>query len=97
MIESPGSDRWPLRLVLRKRESEDHATIDQYENVETSPSKDAARNPIDLVAKDIWNGDPEQTGDNQKVRKHCHEQAARFVTQKGRIQQRFGREQTKNS
>ena len=97
MIECLSSDRRPLRLILRKREFENHTTIDQYESVQTPPSKDAARDPIKLVAKYIWNGDPEQTGDNQKVRKHCHEQAARFVTQKGRIQQRFGREQTENS
>ena len=97
MIECLRRDRRSLRLILRKREPENHATVNQRDSVQTPPAKNAARAPINLIAKDVRNCDPEQTGDNQQVSKHCYEQAARFVTQKGRIKQRFGREQTKNS
>src|SRR5438876_12105631 len=83
-------------LVLCKRESENHAAVNQRDSMQTAPAEDTASAPINLVAKDVRNRHPEQARDNQQVSKHRYEQAARFVTQKGRVKQRFGREQTEN-
>ena len=86
----------PTDLVLRKREPENYAAVNQHEGVQAAPAKNAASAPINLVAKDVRNRHPEQTGDNQQVSKHRHEQAARFVTQKGGVKKRFGHKQTEN-
>src|SRR4029453_6424109 len=83
-------------LILRKRKPENHAAVNQLDCVKTMPAKSAPRDPIDLIPKDIRNRYPEQTRCNQQVSKHREQQAARFVTQKGRIKQRFGCEQTEN-
>jgi hypothetical protein len=83
-------------LVLRKREPENYAAVNQRDNMQTAPAKNTASAPINLVAKDVRNRYPEQAGDEQQVSKHRHEQAARFVAQKSRIKQRFGGEQTEN-
>ena len=83
-------------LVLRKREPENHAAVNQHDSVQAAPAKNTASAPINLIAKDVRNRHPEQAGDNQQVSKHRHEQAARFVAQKGRVKQRFGHEQTEN-
>jgi hypothetical protein len=64
--------------------------------MQAAPAKNTASAPINLIAKDVRNRNPEQTRDNQQVSKHRHEQAARFVAQKGRIKKRFGHEQTQN-
>ena len=65
--------------------------------MQKAPAENAASAPIDLVAKDVRNCHPEQARDNQQVSKDRNEQSARFVTQKGRVKQRFGHEQTQNS
>src|SRR5215472_17119313 len=83
-------------LILRKRELENHAAINQGHRMQTAPAKNTASAPINLIPKDVRNRYPEQAGDNQQVSKHCHEQAARFIAQKGRVEKRFGREQTQN-
>src|SRR6476620_12622087 len=64
--------------------------------MQTAPAKNTASRPINLIAKNVRNCHPEQARDNEQVSKHRHEQAARFVAQKGRIKQRFGGEQTEN-
>jgi len=64
--------------------------------MQTAPTKNTARDPIKLVAKDVRNRHPEQTRNNQQVSKNRYEQATRFIAQKRRIKQRFRREQTKN-
>ena len=81
---------------MRKREPENHASVNQRDSMQAAPAKNTASAPIYLIAKDVRNRHPEQAGDDQQVSKHRHEQAARFVAQKGRIKQRFGSEQTEN-
>src|SRR5207342_917306 len=83
-------------LVLRKREPENYAAVNQHEGVQAAPAKNAASAPINLIAKDVRNRHPEQAGDNQQVSKHRHEQPARFVTQKSGVKKRFGHKQTQN-
>src|SRR5882724_202503 len=94
-----GSARWKhaLPLILRKRERENHTAIDQGDSVQTAPAKDATRAPVDLIAKDIRDRDPKQPGSNQQISEHRYQQSARFVAQKGCIEQRLRRKQTQNS
>src|SRR5437763_15188522 len=46
-------------LVLRKREPENHAAVNQRKSVKTVPAKNTASGPINLVAKDVRNRHPE--------------------------------------
>src|SRR5207248_5921439 len=64
--------------------------------MQTAPAENTARARINLSSKDVRNRHPEQARGNQQISKHRHEQAARFVTQKGRVKKRFRREQTEN-
>src|SRR4029450_12747745 len=64
--------------------------------MQTAPAKNTASAPINLIPENVRNCHPEQARDNQQVSKDRHEQAARFVTQKGRVKKRFGHEQTQN-
>src|SRR5439155_18763125 len=84
-------------LISRKSERENHTAVDERDSMQTAPAENAARAPVDLIAKNIGDCDPEQAGDDQHVGEHCYEQPACFVTQKGRIEQRFGGQQAKNS
>src|SRR5215469_11020621 len=85
-----------LRLVLRKRVTENYAAVDQRNCMQTAPARNASGAPIDLIAKGVWDRYPEQAGDNQQISKHRYQQAAHFRAQKGRVKQGLGCEQTKN-
>src|SRR2546430_17294526 len=84
-------------LILSKREPENHTAIDQGDSVQTAPAKNAARAPVDLIAKNIGDRDPKQPGNNQQISEHRYEQPAGFVAQQGGIKQRLRRAPTKNS
>src|SRR4029079_5949431 len=93
---SLSDSRTATDLVSRKREPENYESVSQHDRMQATPAKNTASAPIDLIAKDVRNRHPEQARDNEQVSKYRHEQAARFVTQKGRIKKRFGHEQTEN-
>ena len=40
-------------LILRKREPENHAAVNQRDRMQTAPAKNTARAPINLIAKDV--------------------------------------------
>jgi hypothetical protein len=84
-------------LIPRKRECQNHATVDQAENVQKAPTKDASCAPINLIAQYIWDRHPEQAGQNQQISEHRYEQAAWLMPQKGCVQQWFRCEQAKNA
>jgi hypothetical protein len=84
-------------LILRKRECENHAAINQRDSVQTAPTKHAPCGPINLIAKQIRDGDPKQAGKNQQVSKDRYKQTACLVTQEGRVEQWLRSQQTKNS
>jgi hypothetical protein len=79
--ERRNSSRWRFigghnrryNLILRKREFENHAAVNQHNGMQKAPAENAASAPIDLVAKDVRNCHPEQARDNQQVSKDCHE------------------------
>src|SRR5205823_6594382 len=51
-------------LVLRKREPENHAAVNQHDSMQTAPAKNTASGPINLIAKNVRNRHPEQARDN---------------------------------
>src|SRR5213082_1087660 len=65
--------------------------------MQQAPASGDARAPVDLIAKQVRDHNPEQHGDNEQISEYRDKQAARFVTQKRRVEQRFGRKQTKNA
>src|SRR5262249_11511998 len=46
-------------LILRKREPENHAAVNQRDRMETAPAKNTASAPINLIAKNVRNRHPE--------------------------------------
>jgi len=51
-------------LVLRKRELENYAAVKQRYRMQAPPAESTARAPINVIAKDVWDRDPEQAGDD---------------------------------
>src|SRR6266496_1351204 len=55
-----GGHRPPLQfLILPEREGKNHTAIDQGESMQTAPAKNAPCTPVDLIAKDVRDCDPE--------------------------------------
>src|SRR5215470_2205236 len=78
----PATRRWLRRnsgLVMPKRERENHAAVDQRDCVQKAPAKGAPCAPVNLIAQHIWDGDPEQTGQNQQISEYRYEQTAWLV------------------
>src|SRR3954464_1650818 len=46
-------------LVLREREPENYAAVNQHDGMQEAPAKNAASAPINLIAKDVRNRYPE--------------------------------------
>src|SRR5436190_19716888 len=91
------ADRRYSLLVVGKRECENHAAVNQRDNMQTAPAKRAPRGPIDLITQDIRNGDPKETGKNQQISKYSYKQTACLVAKKSCVEQRLRGQQTKNS
>lgn len=87
----------PQFLILREGESENDAAVNQGDHVQTAPTKDAPRAPINLIAQQIRDGDPEQASQNQQISEDCYEQTACLVTQESCIEQWLRSQQAKNS
>ena len=67
-ISAGRTGRMPMfRLILREGERENHAAIDKSDSIQTAPAKNTSRGPIDLIAKDVRDRDPKQTGNNQQI------------------------------
>src|SRR5438552_331742 len=84
-------------LISRKRETENDRAITKRDRVQGAPAESGTRTPINLVAEQVRHCDPEQAGDDKQISEHGHEQTARFITQKRRVEQRLSGKQTKNS
>src|SRR6266487_1296832 len=99
LIRPPGTDHsYRSRpSVSRKRKCENHAAIDERKSVQETPAEDAPRAPVNLIAKHIRDRNPKQSRDDQHISEHRNEQPARFVAQKGCIEQWFRGQQAKNS
>src|SRR5206468_275915 len=65
--------------------------------MQEAPAENAARAPVDLIAKHVRDRHPKQTGNDEQISEHGYEQPACLVTQKRRIEQRFSGQQAKNS
>src|SRR6516225_6534402 len=54
-------------LILRKREGENHAAVNERNSMQTAPAKNCSRAPVDLIAKHVRDCDPKQSGNNQQI------------------------------
>ena len=54
-------------LILRQGERQDYAAINERDRMQTAPAKNAACAPVNLIAQDIGDRDPKQTGNNQRI------------------------------
>src|SRR3954467_8686382 len=92
----PRMTRIRFRSVTGDGAGENRGAVKKNEAVGKAPPAVGPRAPIDLVAQQIGHRHPDEAGDDQDIGKDSHEQAAGFVSEKGGIEQRFGREKEKN-
>src|SRR5215472_18423427 len=52
-------------LILRKREGENHAAVNERNGMQTAPAKNCSRAPVDLIAKHVGDCDTKQSGSDK--------------------------------
>ena len=52
-------------LISRQRECENHAAINERDCMQETPAENAARAPVDFIAKQVRDRNPKQTGNDQ--------------------------------
>src|SRR5436853_5453628 len=68
-----GSESMPPSVsILRKRQRENDAAINQRERIQAPPASRTSRAPANLVAKNVRDGDPKQSGNYEQIRKHSY-------------------------
>src|SRR4029450_4933799 len=82
-------------LVMGKCECENHAAVNQRDNMQTAPTKDASCAPINLIAQQIRNSHPEQASENEQISEYRYEETASLGAQEGGVEQGLSGEQRK--
>src|ERR1041385_2640203 len=58
-IDWPQADGYTKgRSILREREGENHAAVNERKSMQTAPAKNCSRAPVDLIAQHVRDCDP---------------------------------------
>src|SRR4051795_13420531 len=86
-----------FRSITRDGARHNGSPVKEKKAVSDAPAALAPRAPADLIAQEIRHRHPEKAGDDEDVSKHGHEQTARFISEKRRVEKRFRGEQKQNA
>src|ERR1700736_6661694 len=89
--------RFNSRLILRKGAGENRQPVYSGDTVNRVPARVTVRAPIDLVAQQVRYRHPKEARDDEQIGEHGHKQAARFVTEECRLQERLVCEEAQNT